>query len=352
MIDNNDQKRRSAGRLPIDQVLLGDSIQMMDSLPAGSADLIFADPPYNLQLDGELRRPDDSKVDAADDHWDQFASFADYDRFTRTWLTAARRVLHKDGTIWVIGSYHNIFRVGAIMMDLGFWILNDVVWIKTNPTPQMNGVRLCNAHETLIWAAKSKTSRGKFAYRDLKSGNEDKQLRTDWYIPVCAGRERLAVGGKKVHSTQKPEALLHRVIVASSQPGDIVLDPFCGTGTTAAVAKRLSRHFITCDREPGYVEAARQRVSNVTPHPAQPASVHVDAPPQRIPFLSLVEQGVLPAGTVLRLDKGSSTAVVNADGTISLNGLRGSIHRIGAHELGVPACNGWTHWHYQDHSGA
>ena len=338
-------------KAPVDQILVGDCVEVMNEFPEKCADIIFADPPYNLQLQGELRRPDMSRVDAVDDEWDKFDSFADYDQFTRSWLAAARRVLSDEGTIWVIGSYHNIYRVGAIMMDLGFWILNDIVWIKQNPMPQMRGVRFCNAHETIIWAKKSEAqSRYTFHYRALKSGNEDKQMRSDWTIPLCTGGERLAIDGKKVHTTQKPEALLHRILTASSNPGDLALDPFCGTGTTAAVAKKLGRRYITIDRDAGYVEAARKRVSAIRLSAAdiEQESVHVDAPPRRTPFISMVETGKLPAGTVLRLRSTDITAAVQADGTIVCGGYRGSIHKIGARCLGFPSCNGWTYWLYKD----
>lgn len=333
----------------LDRVIQDDCVKVMGELPAGSVDLIFADPPYNMQLGTELWRPNNTKVDPVDDHWDQFASFKAYDDFTRQWLLAARRVLRDTGTIWVIGTYHNIYRVGAIMMDIGFWILNDVVWIKANPTPQMRGVRFCNAHETLLWAKGSKEAAGyTFQYKAMKAANEDKQMRSDWYFPICGGSERRTVDGSKAHTTQKPEALLRRVITSSSGPGDIVLDPFCGTGTTAAVAKRLDRRFITIDRESEYVRVARQRIDAVTTELVDDASTWVDAPPPRISFGSLVETGVISAGTELRLRPGDAIAHVNSDGSISMNGFRGSIHKIAAKILEVPSCNGWTHWYFRD----
>lgn len=336
--------------LPTDQILLGDCVSIMDSLPEKSVDLVFADPPYNMQLSGELRRPDDSKVDAVDDHWDQFSSFSDYDTFTRQWLTSARRVLKDTGTLWVIGSYHNIYRVGSILMDLGYWILNDVVWIKHNPTPHMKGVRLCNAHETLLWAKKSaEQTKYTFHYREMKSGNEDKQMRSDWYFPLCQGSERQIANGEKAHTTQKPEALLHRVISSTTNPGDTILDPFCGTGTTAAVAKRLDRRFITMDREQAYVDVARQRVEGIIPdrEPHGTSSL-IDAPREKVAFVNLVEAGLLPPGSVLRLDQTGITAHVHSDGTLSACGYRGSIHKVGSQLLGMQSCNGWSHWYFQD----
>ena len=347
--------------IPLDQVIHGDSIAILRKLPPRSVDLVFADPPYNLQLSGELWRPNMTKVDAADDAWDQFGdgdedplvSFAEYDAFTRKWLTAVRRVMKDSATLWVIGSYHNIYRIATMLLDMEFWILNDIVWIKANPTPQMKGVRFCNAHEILLWVKKTKSqSEITFNYKGLKAGNEDKQMRSDWYIPLCSRSERLTIDGEKAHSTQKPEALLHRIISATSRPGDVVLDPFCGTGTTAAVAKRLGRHFITMDREDRYVQVARNRVSGIVPAVLTDDSPFVDAPPQRIPFINLVEQGTLPAGTVLTLRGSEVQAVVNPDGSLSYDGFRGSIHKVAAKCLGLPACNGWTNWYFLDqHSG-
>jgi modification methylase len=337
--------------LPIDQIIQGDCVEMMNSLPAQCVDLIFADPPYNMQLTGELWRPNMTLVDAVDDHWDQFASLAEYDAFTRQWLTAARRVLKDTGTLWVIGSYHNIYRVGSILMDLGWWILNDVVWVKRNPMPQMKGVRFCNAHETLLWLKKSKEQTGyTFHYRGLKGGNEERQMRSDWHFPICSGGERLSHNGEKAHTTQKPETLLHRIIISTSNPGDIVLDPFCGTGTTAAVAKRLGRRFITIDREASYVEVARQRVANVMIPMPMEEGVFVDAPKPRVTFLSLVESGTLRVGDSLSLKGRNLSAQIQEDGTLVANGVRGSIHRLAAVLLGLPSCNGWMHWYFRDES--
>ncbi|MGO8670974.1 MAG: site-specific DNA-methyltransferase [Capsulimonadaceae bacterium] len=336
--------------IPLNKILTGDCIEIMNGLPENSFDLIFADPPYNLQLENGLLRPNQTVVDAVDDHWDQFASFEEYDRFTLEWLTAARRVLKKTGTLWVIGSYHNIYRVGAILMNIGYWILNDVVWVKSNPMPQMKGVRLCNAHETLLWAKKSKEATGyTFNYRDMKAGNEDKQLRSDWYFPICLGGERETNDdGSKAHATQKPEALLYRIIAACSRRGDLVMDPFCGSGTTAAVAKALGRNFVTIDREPDYVEVARSRVDRVIPFEAGGGLGLIDQPKPKVPFLSFVESGALPPGTRLFSKPRRIEAIVQEDGTIAANGHRGSIHKVGKLVLGLPACNGWDHWTYRD----
>jgi modification methylase len=334
----------------VDRVLEGDCVETMRSLPAGCADIVFADPPYNLQLEGDLHRPDNSKVDAVDDHWDQFASFADYDRFTRDWLSAARRVLKDDGGLWVIGSYHNIFRVGAILQDLGFWILNDVVWRKTNPMPNFRGKRFTNAHETMIWASKGREAKYTFNYEAMKALNDELQMRSDWTLPLCTGSERLKdENGDKAHSTQKPEALLHRVIVSSSKPGDIVLDPFFGSGTTGAVARRLGRHFIGLERDPKYARLARSRIAGIDP--ADPEALAVTKSKRaepRVPFGWVVERGLLPPGTVLQGPRKNQTAKVRADGTLACADATGSIHQIAAHVQGLDACNGWTFWQYQD----
>jgi modification methylase len=335
--------------LKLDVVIQGDCIQAMRDLPAGSVDLVFADPPYNLQLKNELRRPDNSKVDAVDDGWDQFGSFEDYDRFTREWLSAAKRALKETGALWVIGSYHNIFRVGAILQDLGFWILNDVVWRKTNPMPNFRGRRFTNAHETMIWATKSAKQAYTFNYEAMKALNDDIQMRSDWTLPICSGGERLKDDkGEKAHSTQKPESLLHRVIVSSTRPGDVVLDPFFGSGTTGAVAKRLGRHFIGIEREADYVKVARRRISEVVP--ADPDAIEVTKSKRaepRIPFGMVVERGLLKPGQMLRDMQKRHTAKVRADGTLVCDGASGSIHRMGAHVQRLDACNGWTFWHFE-----
>ena len=335
--------------LPLDQIMLGDCVQLMRMLPPASVHCVFADPPYNLQLRGELRRPDDSLVDGVDEDWDRFSDFATYDAFTRDWLTECRRLLRKDGTLWVIGAYHNIFRIGAILQDLGFWVLNDVIWRKANPMPNFRGRRFTNAHETLIWAARGRDSRYRFNYAGMKALNDDIQMRSDWWIPLCTGAERLRnQHGLKLHPTQKPEALLHRVLLASTSPGDIVLDPFAGTGTTAAVAKRLHRHFIGIERHPAYAEAAIGRVRTTKPRLEEGlsgAASKRDVP--RVPFGSLVERGLLPPGTRLFDRMRRVSAVVAADGTVVAGSIRGSIHKVGAAVQNAPACNGWTFWHFE-----
>jgi modification methylase len=339
--------------LPLDQVLLGDCIPLMGMLPPASVHCIFADPPYNLQLRGELRRPDDSLVDGVDEDWDRFADFAAYDAFTREWLGECRRLLRKDGTIWIIGAYHNIFRIGAILQDLGFWILNDVIWRKSNPMPNFRGRRFTNAHETLIWAARGRDSRYRFNYQAMKSLNDDLQMRSDWTLPLCTGPERLRnQHGLKLHPTQKPEALLHRILLASTSPGDIVLDPFLGTGTSAAVAKRLHRHFIGIERHPAYAEAAIGRVRKVRPAPAESAfGSPTKREAARIPFGSLVERGLVPAGTVLTDRLKRVRAVVAADGSLTAGAVRGSIHQVGARLTSAPSCNGWTFWYIEREAG-
>lgn len=336
--------------LPLNQLLLGDCVQMMRMLPPASVHCVFADPPYNLQLQGQLRRPDESLVDGVDDDWDRFTDFAEYDRFTREWLTECRRVLRKDGTLWVIGSYHNIFRIGSILQDLGFWMLNDIIWRKSNPMPNFRGRRFTNAHETLIWAARGRDSRYRFNYQAMKTANDDLQMRSDWFLPVCGGPERLRnQHGLKLHPTQKPEAMLHRVLLASTVPEDIVLDPFSGTGTTAVVAKRLNRHFIGIERHPAYVEAAWARLAKTKPLPAGEAMSIMPSRREvpRVAFGLLIETGALSAGTVLYDKQRRVSAVVGPDGSISAGDLRGSIHKVGAEVQNAPSCNGWTFWHFE-----
>ena len=338
--------------LPLDTILAGDCIDHMNSLPAKSVDLVFADPPYNLQLGGELLRPNNSRVDGVVEDWDRFQNFGAYDEFTRNWLTAARRILKDDGALWVIGSYHNIFRVGASLQDLGFWILNDVVWRKSNPMPNFKGTRFTNAHETLIWCSKSEKAKYTFNYDSLKALNEDLQMRSDWVLPICTGQERLKSEGKKTHPTQKPEALLYRILMASTKPGDVVLDPFFGTGTTGAVARKLGRHFIGIERDADYRAAAQARIKDIQPI----ANMSLLAQPQkrsepRIPFGLVLERGLLPPGSMLWGGaRRSHMAEVRADGTLLTPEHRGSIHRVGALVQGAPACNGWTFWHFQDHN--
>lgn len=335
--------------LPLNQLLLGDCIQMMRMLPPASVHCIFADPPYNLQLQGQLRRPDESVVDGVDEDWDRFTDFAEYDRFTREWLTECRRLLRKDGTLWVIGSYHNIFRIGAILQDLGFWVLNDIVWRKSNPMPNFRGRRFTNAHETLIWAARGRDSRYRFNYQAMKTANDDLQMRSDWYLPICNGGERLKnQHGLKLHPTQKPESMLHRVLLSSTLPEDIVLDPFSGTGTTAVVAKRLNRHFIGIERHPAYVEAAWARLAQTRPLDSEAMVItpsRREVP--RIAFGHIVESGALAAGTVLYDKQRRVSAIVGPDGSVSAGELRGSIHKVGAELQNAPSCNGWTFWHFE-----
>jgi modification methylase len=334
--------------LPLNTILAGDCIEIMQGLPANSVDLVFADPPYNLQLKGDLHRPDNSRVDAVDDAWDRFASFETYDTFTRAWLSAARRILKPHGAIWVIGSYHNIFRVGAAMQDAGYWILNDVVWRKSNPMPNFRGKRLTNAHETLIWASKEEASKYTFNYEALKALNEGVQMRSDWVLPICTGHERLKDrNGDKAHPTQKPESLLHRVIVATTNPGDVVLDPFFGTGTTGAVAKMLGRDWIGIEREAAYREVAEDRLSRIRKYDRDALLVSSSKRAEpRIPFGQLVERGLLRPGEVLVSPRGQ-TAKVRADGTLISNEVKGSIHQVGAALEHAPSCNGWTYWHFR-----
>jgi modification methylase len=344
------RQRRLAGP-PTNRVLVGDCLEELARLPQESVDLVFADPPYNLQLERPLLRPNNTVVDGVDEPWDKFSSFADYDCFSRAWLGHCRRVLKPDGAIWVIGSYHNIFRIGAALQDLGFWIQNDVVWRKTNPMPNFRGKRFTNAHETLIWAGRDAKSRVTFNYEAMKALNDDVQMRSDWLFPICSGPERLKDGvGRKAHPTQKPEALLSRILLASTAPGDLVLDPFFGTGTTGAAARRLGRRWLGIERDPLYAEAAAERIANVRPLPAvalETAKSKRTEP--RIPFGTIIELRILEPGIVLTDERGRLRAEVKADGTLSLAGRQGSIHRLGAEVQGKAACNGWTFWHYEAH---
>jgi len=339
--------------LPLDQVLQGDCLELLHTLPAASVDLVFADPPYNLQLHQQLLRPNNTRVAGVADAWDQFDDFAAYDAFTRAWLAACRRVLKPDGTLWVIGSYHNIYRVGAILQDLGYWILNDLAWIKTNPMPNFRGVRFTNAHETLIWAQKERGQPYTFNHPAMKALNDGLQMRSDWLLPICTGRQRLKINGLKAHSTQKPAALLYRVLLATTHPGDVVLDPFFGTGTTGAAAHQLRRHWLGIERDPAYVELARQRIAALPQADADLSLFETPNPRRepRIPFGTLLEQGLLQPGDVLHFGAaGLQTARVLADGGIEYNGKRGSIHQMARFAAQDPAAplNGWQVWFYTD----
>lgn len=339
--------------LPLNKIIKGDCIESMRSLPNDSIDVIFADPPYNLQLKNDLSRPDSSKVNGVTEDWDRFKSFEEYDKFTKDWISEAQRILKPEGTIWVIGSYHNIFRVGNAMQNLGFWILNDIIWHKSNPMPNFKGTRFTNAHETIIWASKNHNSKYNFNYHAMKSLNEGIQMRSDWYIPICSGGERIKdSNGNKIHSTQKPEALLYRVLLSSSKKDDIILDPFFGTGTTGAVAKKLGRNFIGLEREDIYINAAKKRIKKIDSPDEQFLSTTVSKKTQkRVPFGSLVENGLIKPGAVLRGPKSLKSkkfiATVRADGSLSMNGESGSIHQMSAKVQGKETSNGWTFWHLE-----
>lgn len=337
----------------VDRIIEGDCIEALAALPDACADLVFADPPYNLQLGGGLTRPDQSVVDGVDEAWDKFEDFAAYDAFTRAWLTQARRILKPDGALWVIGSYHNVFRLGAAVQDLGFWILNDVVWIKTNPMPNFKGTRFTNAHETLIWAARDKTSKYTFHYDALKMVNDDLQMRSDWTMPLCTGAERLKDNqGRKAHPTQKPEALLHRIIIATTKPNDLIVDPFFGTGTTGAAAKRLGRHYLGIERDPGYIKAAKKRLKDVVPVAAEDLKITRSKKEEpRIPFGQVIEAGFIRPGDMLVSPDGRTRARVRVDGSLALGEETGSIHRMGAVAMGAPSCNGWTYWRLETDQG-
>ena len=336
----------------LDSIIQGDCLDILPTLAQKSVDVIFADPPYNLQLSQELWRPNMTRVDGVDDAWDKFGSFCEYDEFTSAWLAACGRVLKDTGTLWVIGSYHNIFRVGTILMDLGYWILNDVIWVKTNPMPNFKGVRFTNAHETLIWAQKIKGERYTFNHHAMKGLNDGLQMRSDWEIPLCTGRERVKVNGQKAHTTQKPEALLYRVILSSTNPGDVILDPFMGSGTTGAVAKRLHRHWLGIEKDPAYVEMARARIAEVDAGEDEEELYTTTSPKRlaRVPFGALLAAGLLSAGQRLYFGrKGEHVAVILADGNLQFGDRKGSIHKVGSEISGAP-CNGWQSWFYEDES--
>jgi site-specific DNA-methyltransferase (adenine-specific) len=343
-------------KLPIDQIITADCVEIISTLPQDSIDLVFADPPYNLQLQQDLWRPNMTKVEAVDEDWDHFENKKVYDDFTVRWLKACYRVLKPDGSLWVIGTYHNIFRIGSILQDLGYWILNDVIWIKTNPMPNFRGVRLTNAHETLIWACKNKKARYTFNYQSMKAHNDDLQMRSDWFLPICTGPERIKVNGKKAHPTQKPEALLYRVLLASSQPGDIILDPFFGTGTTGAVAKRLHRHFIGIEQNLRYAEIARKRIDDITPGLYDQAIYSSKQPARRAPRLTigmLLEHGSLkPGQTLFFKGERENSARIKADGQLIFGEAEGSIHQVARRILNGSPCNGWEVWHYEEIDGA
>jgi len=341
--------RQQPRELVLDTILQGDCIAEMARLPDKCVDMIFADPPYNLQLGGDLFRPEGSRVDAVDDEWDKFESLTTYDNFTRDWLEQARRILKDNGTIWVIGSYHNIYRVGSLLQDADFWILNDIVWRKTNPMPNFRGTRFTNAHETLLWCAKDEKARYTFNYRAMKALNDDLQMRSDWLLPICSGGERVkGDDGGKAHPTQKPEALLYRILLACTKPGDVVLDPFFGTGTTGAVARRLGRSWIGIERESSYVKVAKTRINSTLPLDESAMRTVADKREQpRVAFGVLVESGLVPPGTMLMDARRRWTASVRADGSIASDAHLGSIHKVGAALQNAPSCNGWTFWHVE-----
>lgn len=344
-----------SANLKLDRIIHGNCIEVLRTFPEASIDLVFADPPYNLQLNKELWRPNQTKVNAVEDEWDQFPDVSTYDDFSREWLTECRRVLKTEGAIWVIGTYHNIFRLGKIMQDLGFWFLNDIVWIKSNPMPNFRGVRFTNAHETLLWACKEKQGKYTFNYHAMKALNDSLQMRSDWRIPICSGGERIKIDGKKAHSTQKPEALLYRVIISSTNPGDIVLDPFFGTGTTGAVAKKLHRRWIGIESDAGYVELAQKRINSINAAAFEPSIFEVgDAKHRqpRIPFGRLVEIGMLNPGDYLYFNGDrDQKALLQADGNLTISGYSGSIHKTAKYLNNGKPSNGWDQWYYEGDDG-
>ena len=330
----------------LSKIIRGDSLKILKTIPEKTFDLVFADPPYNLQIGKKLKRPDDSKVYGVNDKWDQFKNFIEYDNFCKEWLAECKRVLKDNGSIWVIGSYHNIFRLGYILQNLDYWILNDVIWRKNNPMPNFKGTRFTNAHETLIWASKSKQSKYTFNYQSLKCLNDDLQMRSDWTFPICNGKERLKKNGKKIHSTQKPQSLLHRIILATTNKDDAILDPFLGTGTTAVVAKKLGRKYFGIEKHKKYFEAAKERINKtLTIEECYLDTLENNKSKPRVPFGSLVELGIIKAGTNIFDQKKKINAKIMADGSIKHSSAEGSIHKVAAKILGTESCNGWTYWH-------
>ena len=333
----------------LNKITNGNSLEILKKIPDKTFDLVFVDPPYNLQIGKKLKRPDDSKVNGVNDKWDQFKNFSDYDNFCKIWLTESKRVLKDNGSIWVIGTYHNIFRLGYHIQNMEFWILNDVIWRKNNPMPNFKGTRFTNAHETLIWASKNKKSKYTFNYQSLKCLNDDLQMRSDWTLPICNGNERIKKNGKKVHSTQKPESLLHRILLASTNKGDFVFDPFLGTGTTAVVAKKLGRNYFGIESEKKYFKAAKQRLEKtikMEDHYLDTIKNNKSKP--RIPFGSLVELGIVKPGMSVFDYKKKINAKIMADGSIKYQNSEGSIHKMAAKIIGTESCNGWTYWHYNN----
>ena len=337
--------------LPLDTILAGDCIEILSKFPENSVDLIFADPPYNLQLKKGLFRPNLTKVNPVNEGWDKFENFEEYDQFTIHWLSACRQILTDTGTIWIIGSYHNIFRIGTILQNLGFWILNDVIWIKDNPMPNFRGVRFTNAHETLIWAQKKQGAKYTFNHQAMKSLNDELQMRSDWYLPICTGKERRKIAGEKAHPTQKPEALLYRLVLASTNPGDIILDPFFGTGTTGAIAKKLGRHYIGIEREPEYIKIAQERIANIAPSPADSLEIPNPRKQLRIPFGMLLETGHLQPGQTLYFINDGCRVTIRADGKLQYGVTTGSIHSLARTLSGGAPTNGWDCWLFEDISG-
>ena len=326
-------------------IISGDTVEILRTIPDNSVDLVFADPPYNLQLREELWRPNQTKVEAVKDIWDRFESFDQYDQFSKEWITECRRVLKDDGVIWVIGSYHNIFRIGKIMQDLGFWIINDIIWIKSNPMPNFRGTRFTNAHETIIFAVKNKDSSYTFHYKSMKAYNDGIQMRSDWEIPICSGEERIRINGRKAHSTQKPEELLRRVIISTSNPGDIVLDPFFGSGTTGYVAKLLGRDFIGIERDENYIKIASDRISKVKPLNEGLIQYPLETRKPRVPFGTILSAGLIKDGEILFSRDRKFQARVLSNATLVSGDVAGSIHHVSAALQGKPNFNGWNFWY-------
>ena len=328
------------------RIINGESLEVLKKIPNKTFDLVFADPPYNMQIGEKLKRPDNSKVHGVNDKWDQFLNFKHYDEFSKEWLKECKRILNDNGSMWVIGTYHNIFRLGYHIQNLNYWILNDVIWRKNNPMPNFKGTRFTNAHETLIWASKSKKSKYTFNYQSLKCLNDDLQMRSDWTLPICNGKERLKKNGKKIHSTQKPEALLHRIILATTNKGDLICDPFIGTGTSAVVAKKLGRKYFGIEKDKKYFGAANKRINQTKViEDNYLDTVENNKSKPRIPFGSLVEMGIIKPGSVLFDQKRKFNAKIMADGSLKHKGNEGSIHRVAAKIMGTESYNGWTYWY-------
>ena len=335
----------------INKIILGDCIEELKKFPDESIEVIFADPPYFMQTEGELIRPEGTKFQGVEDEWDKFDGYKEYDKFCFEWLKECKRVLKKDGTIWVIGAFQNICRIGYIMQNLGYWILNDIIWSKPNAAPNFAGTRFQNSHETMLWCSKSKDAKYTFNYKTMKHLNEGKQDKSIWDIGICIGKERIkGEDGKKAHSTQKPEKLLYKVILSSSKPKDIILDPFFGTGTTGAIAKLLGRNYIGIERDKNYVLIARERINKIIPEESNITKLELEVKPPKVPMEKLIEKGFLDVGEKLYDKDRKFSANLLKNGHLNNGKETLSIHKMSGKYLNKDNNNGWDYW-YMERNG-